>query len=256
MILLARALDGLQRAQRHLVVVGEDGVHLGLGLEHVLHHREPLGAVEVGGLAGHHLHVRALGLDGLVEALAAIARRGRAGDALQLHHAALAAQQLADVLARQPAAGHVVGRDVVGHVAAARGAVHGDDRDLGGVGGLDGRDHRGRVGRIDQDDLHLPLDQVLDVRDLLVHLVLRVEDGHVHARLLRLRLGAVAERDEERVVERRHREAHGVLGSCGTGQRHERQRHDSTCEHCDLPWFRQFFLVETSRSSVTAPRIT
>ena len=54
-------LDGLLRAQRHLIVLCEYALHIAVALEDVLHHGESLGPVEVGRLSSNQLHTRFAG---------------------------------------------------------------------------------------------------------------------------------------------------------------------------------------------------
>src|SRR5699024_3247706 len=85
---LAAVVQRSGRAQRHLVVLGKDGVDVTVALEHVGHHVQTTGAVEVGGLLRDDLDVVVLG-DTLAEALTTFtARRGTRG-ALKHHDPAL-----------------------------------------------------------------------------------------------------------------------------------------------------------------------
>ena len=115
---------------------------------------------------------------------------------------------------QQELAGHPAAGDVVrGDVRADRRAIHGPvERDhLDACGGrlLHHVGDRIRVGGIQQDHRHLLLNQVLDTRDLLGRVVLRIDRDQVDADGLGLRLRAVAQRHEERVVHGRDRQADG-----------------------------------------------
>ena len=95
-------------------------------------------------------------------------------------------------------------------------AVHIDQRHAGGGGGIRHR-LRGRgVDRVHDDRIDARGDEVVDLVQLLGHVVLRVLDLHRQARRIGLRLDAVAQHGQEVVVEQRHRHA-DVRGNCGGG---------------------------------------
>ena len=103
----------------------EDGLDIAVGLEHILHDGHALGAVEVGGLAHHHVQLL---VGDVVEALAAVDGGGSAGGALQLGDLDALAQGIDNVLGGHFSAHDVVGGNLAVDVHAVDGPVHGDDR--------------------------------------------------------------------------------------------------------------------------------
>src|SRR5471030_1156480 len=102
--LQARFLDGLDRADRHVIVVRIEHVDLlALGLEESLHHFLALGAGEVAGLRADHLQLRIAG-DDFLETLLAVQRGRRTDGALQLNDIDNGIGSLLCAL-QQPAAG-------------------------------------------------------------------------------------------------------------------------------------------------------
>ena len=136
-----RLLDGLDRADGHVVIVREQHVDLLLafGLDEGLHHFLALGAREIAALRAHDLEARILP-DDLAETLHAVVCRRRTHGALQLDHADRPV--LPGAVLDEPACGAAPFLDKVGadqrHVQRFIGHLHGavgeHDRDAGGLG--------------------------------------------------------------------------------------------------------------------------
>ncbi len=200
----ASRFRSLDSAEDHLVVVSEDAVNLRLGLQDVLEDAEALRAVEVGGLAGDDLDVGVVGHH-LVEALAPVAGGGCSGDALQLDDLALATEELGQVLTGHLAPGDVVRGDVGDDLATGSGAVNGEDRDARRISFLHTGHHGVGIGGVDQQGIHLFLDEVLDVGGLFGRIILGVHDDELDAQLGGLLLRSFFQGDEEGIVQRRER---------------------------------------------------
>src|SRR3984957_13798596 len=140
-------LYGLDRAQSHLVIGGEDGVDLGVRLENVLHDVQALSAVEVRWLTGDDFKPGRRG-QRLPEPIAAIPRRISSRLSLKLDDIALAAELLNDQLAGQLAARHIVGRDMRGVGDALGRPIERQHGDFLSFGLMYPRPGRGRVHRI------------------------------------------------------------------------------------------------------------
>ena len=209
---LAGAGDSFHGAQSHLVVGGEDSLNVAVGLEHVLHDGHTLSAVEVGDLRGHH--VQLLIGDG-VEAGGAVDGGGSAGGALQLGDLDALAQGVHDVLGSQSSAGHVVGGDLAVDLNAVDGAVHGDDLDALGLGGLHSAGDGVGVHGVDDQHGDVLGNQVLDVGDLLGHVIAGVGHGQRHAQLGGGLLSALDQSDEEGVVLGGDGQTDGAVGHGG-----------------------------------------
>ena len=89
-------------------------------------------------------------------------------------------------------------------VGPGRGDVDRDDDDARRLGALHRRRDRLRVGRVEQDQVDAGGDEVVDLGELLVQVVVGRDrrDLDVRVDLLGLVLGALDERDEERIAER------------------------------------------------------
>src|SRR5215211_6408060 len=156
-------LEGGDGADGHLVVVGVDGVHVGVGPQQGLHHLAALVAVEIAVLGGQDLHAR-LALNGVLEALAAVVGRRGPGGPEQLDDVGLAAGLLDQPLGRPLALLDEVRADEGDVVLARLGqalvdvAVEQEHRDAGlHVGDLLGR----RPGGVGVDELPAALGGLL-----------------------------------------------------------------------------------------------
>ena len=189
-----------------------------MGLEHILHDRHTLGAVKVGGLAHHHVQ---LFVSDVVEARAAVNGGGSAGGAFQLCHLHALTQGVHDVLGGQLRTQDVIGSDLAVDVHAVDGPVHGDDLHAFGDGSLDSAGDAVRVHGVDDQHADVGRDQVLDVADLLGHVVTGVGDAQGDAQLIRGGLGALHQGDEEGVVLGGDGQADAAvgrgIGGCGSG---------------------------------------
>src|SRR5699024_4448134 len=168
------------RAQRHLVVLGKDGVDVTVALEHVGHHVQTTGAVEVGGLLRDDLDVVVLG-DTLAEALTTFtARRGTRG-ALKHHDPALFTDLLCQHLRSQtPTLDVVRGHQRLGLGVVDR-AVGGHHRHTGDVGPAHRRPHCVGDHRGDHHRLHPGAHDVLDLTGLSRRVVLGFALDLLHA---------------------------------------------------------------------------
>ena len=113
--------------------------------------------------------------------------------------------------------------DVVGGHRRVRAIGIGVDRhdlDAGRLGLLNGGPERLHVTRVEQDEIDAGRDEIVDLVDLLAEIVIVAKGQQLDVRvgLLGLDLGALGERDEERIAERSERNADGleVLGLCAT----------------------------------------
>ena len=132
----AGGADGFDRAQRHVVIGGHDGVRR-VGAQAALGHFQTVGAVEVARLLAGNLEV-AGGVDDVVQALAAVDGRRCARRALQLEDDCAIREEVDQRLALGFAAQHVLGAHVGQESFDTRRlAVNGHDRDAGVHHGLD-----------------------------------------------------------------------------------------------------------------------
>src|SRR4051794_33347188 len=239
-------LDGLQGAERHVVVGGDDHVgrarHAG---EQRLGDREALVAGEVRGLLGQHLVLVLVLVDDVVQALVAVDGRRGAGLALQVDDLGPVRVGLEQPVALGLAALDVVGTDVGQDALHARHpAVDGHDRDAVVGRGLDRRRHGVDVERADDDPAHALHHRGLDVRGLLRGGVLPVALDRLHAELLRLVLQLLHHVDEEREAEARHRGHDGDVRGPGPesqhpGDRGAGERRRELFAHDLPPWTRR-----------------
>src|SRR5690606_16011038 len=180
--LLARSLDRLDRAETHVVVVGEDQVHVGVGLKGRLDRRLALGAGEVARRLADDL-VRA---DDGVEALLAVDLGTRAERALELEDLGVG------VVLLDPLAGHLALEAEVrpdpGDVGVLdRGvdrAVDEHDGDLRVLDLLEDLVPTGLDDRGERDDVDVLVDEVAQGLDLVLLLLLGVHEDQVDAVLL------------------------------------------------------------------------
>ena len=198
-----------------------DRVDVGLGLEDVLHHRQPLVRVEVARLAGDDLDpaVRARRLQRVREALRAVGRDRDPRKALDLDDVALAVQFLGDVLGREHADLVVVAQDRRGRgVGRCEQAVDVDDRDTRRLGPPGDRGQRGAVLRQDDERVRVLRDRLLDLLRLGVG-VRGLEQGELDVVVgVGCGLRVLRDRPEPAVIggrdarDDRHRLARGAAG--------------------------------------------
>src|SRR5215210_1509575 len=153
--------EGLHGAQSHLVILGEDALDIRVGLHDVLRYGEPLGAVEVGGLAGHDLD-GALSIYRFLEALTPVAGRVRARDAFELGDVA-ATDEPDQLFSCHSATLHVVRGYGSNYISTRRLTIQGDDRDACVVGRFDRGDDGVRIHRVHQNSAYLLGYEILDV---------------------------------------------------------------------------------------------
>src|SRR3954451_19708345 len=212
LLLPARVLGRQIGAVGHRVVVAVDEVDLLVVAQRRRHDVVGLVLLPVGRLLLEQVLDSRLLVRELVEAVVAVVRRLGAGIAPDLDHVALRlarpTQQLHRVLARSTPDQHVVAADEAGVAVGVDVAIEHDHRDLG-VDRL--LDHAGQPRRLlgrHQERVDLLLDEVLDVRHLLLGAVLAVRDQQLHLRVLgRLGLDILVELHPPRLDRRHLREA-------------------------------------------------
>ncbi len=227
---LPRRLDRLDRAERHVVVGGDDHIRrLGEPGEPRLGHREALVAGEIGGLLEHERVLLGVLVEHVVDAGVAVDRRARAGLALEVQHLRAVREQRHDQLPLRLAALDVVGADMSQDaVDVVDPAVDRDDRDAGLDRLLERRRHRVDLVRADDDAVDALDDRGLDVGGLLGRAALAV-DLHQRDLAERLGLGAqfllhVDEERERHVGQGRQDRQRLVRGRDRAGQAGERER--------------------------------
>ena len=204
---LARAGNSFHSAQCHLIVGSENALDVAVGLEHILHNGHTLSTVEVCGLLGDHFQ---LGVCDVVEALAAVDGSGCTGNALQLGDLGTFAQGVHDVLGSQLSTQDVVRSDLAVDLNAVDGTVHRDDADALCLGSFHGAGDGVGVNGVDDQDADALGDQVLDVGNLLGHIVTGVNHGQHQAQVGGSLFSAFDQSDEEGVVLGRNRQADGT----------------------------------------------
>src|SRR6218665_1597752 len=235
---LARGFERLYRADRHLVVVGDHGIDRNAGGDPVGHQVCALDAAPVGRLLGHDLYGLAWRLgDHILDILRALDGRLVRQVADHHRHAALAAEQPADLAGLQGARVGLVGADehhLGWQLALGRRMGHIHQRDGGGAGPLG--HPRGRLGVYGDDDDGVDLlgNEVLDLVELARDVVLRVVQFQVQP-FLAGRIGGHAATDQRQPgagVGNGHGNALGLCrrrehrqAQTGTDGRHGEQAH-------------------------------
>ena len=212
--ILACAGNGLHGTQCHFVIGSEDTLDIAVGLEHILHDGHTLGTVEVGGLLGHHLQ---LGIGNVMEALAAVNGGGGTGNALQLGHLGTLAQGIHDVLGRQLGTQNVVGSDLAVDLNTVDGTVHGDHTNALGLGSLHGTGNGIGIHGVHDQHADALGHQVLDIGNLLGHIVTGIHHGQGNSQIGSGLLGTLHQGHEEGVVLGGDGQANGTGGIGLTG---------------------------------------
>src|ERR1700689_726780 len=214
-VLLAGGFEGLYRAEHHRVVFAEDDVGIGMRLKLVfgslqtllLRPRTPALAKHL--KAGVAL-IDELSLDQALEHAEApvaadlVALRARQQDHLDRRALHLLCQPLADEIAVL-----VVGRAHLGDDMrlGVNARIHHDDLDSGLCRGVRRCDEALGIARVQDEKIHALRDHVLDVGDLLAHVVLAVGLRHLASGFLGLVHGGGALGCEIGSAQRVHRNA-------------------------------------------------
>ena len=200
------SLNGLNSAQSHIAVAGEENIDLvPVGLQEGLHDLHALGTGVLTGLGTDDVVLAAVGGfgHGIVEALQAVGGHGGADRALQNRHLELIAAgtgslALSSHILVNPIEGigtllQGVGKDV-GHIqrgVRSHAAVHQDHRDPGVLGLLQDRIPAGLHDGAEGDHIHVRCDEGADGLDLVLLLLLCVGELEGHAGGLRGSLDVV-----------------------------------------------------------------
>ncbi len=214
----AGGLGRLDGAEGHVVVGGDDGVHVRVGAQAVLGDGQALVAVEVAGLLADDLDVAGR-VDDVVKAGRAVDGGRSAGRAEQLDDLGAVGEHAEDGLALLLAADDVVGAHMAQQaVHALDTAVDGDDRDAGVDDLLDDGCQAFSRPRADDETVIALGDDAFQVGDLLGGVVLAVEGDDLDvAHLGGLVAHLLLHVHEEGEAHRRHREGDGVGLAFGGG---------------------------------------
>ena len=238
-------LDGLDRAESHVVVVGEDEVDARVRLEQRLGDLLAARTGEVTRLARDHFEVRVLG-DDLREALCTVDRRSGARGALELDD--LNGLGRVGVLVDDPLAGLLALDDEVGAeerlvervILRVDRTVGEHDRDAGRLRLVEHGVPAGLDDGRERDDVDLLLDVGADRLDLVLLLLLRVGELELDARLLEGRLDVLRVRGAPSALRADLREADdefveglGAVGRCAAAACATRQCDEHGSGRCE-----------------------
>ena len=150
-----------------------------------------------------------------MEAGRAVDGSGSAGDTLQLGNLGTLAQGVHDILGGQLSTQDIVGSDLAVDLNAVDGAVHGDDLHTLGHSGLNRAGDGIGVNGVDDQDGNALGNQVLNVGDLLGHIVAGICHGELHAVLGSGLFGPLNQGDEEGVILGGNGQTDGAVGCSG-----------------------------------------
>ena len=148
-----------------------------------------------------------------MEALAAVDGSGCTGNTFQLGNLCAFAQSVHDVLGSQFGTQDVVGCDLAVDLNTVDSTVNGDDTDTLCLCGLHSAGNGVGVNGVHDQDTDTLGDQILDVGDLLGHVVTGVDHGQLEAQIDGSLLSALNQSDEEGVVLGGNGQADGAGGS-------------------------------------------
>ncbi len=142
---------------------------------------------------------------------------GSTGGAFQLGNLHTLAQRVHNILGSQLGAGHVVGSNLAVDLNTVDSAVDRDDLDALGFGSLHSAGDSVGVNGIHDQHADALGHQILNVADLLGHVITGIDHGQIHARGSGSLLGALGQSDEEGVVLGGDGQADGAAGGLGLG---------------------------------------